>query len=508
MEELLEKQIAVVYTDGSANPNPGYYGSGAHGYIYTIKNIGKKTSDKPNKYLLSTLGYLELTELAKYKELTSDEIKEILDKKDSDLTTIKNMLVNEHRYAEVIPDYYVNAYYSYSGIGTNNVAEVLAFINITNQLVNEDLNLTEIMIKTDSTYLIHIFNTVLKDDSWMNTVDTNVDYWHQIRALVNMLKDKDITIKLIKVLGHSTAIGNNLADRMAFVARNNASLNNVSSNFKLTPGKKYWNSDADRHTFLKFKQLFFTNNLRETINEKFYSIMEYKKEEDVGKKSHEALFGLVILNEAPSLIEDTIKAYQTNLNTLSIISTLDLNALYAQTTRHYHELYNNYIYNFNKRNTTLMALGEIPIVYSIVPSGLANQALDRMMLLYDIIKEYRIKDSEKVTRTFIDVTDKFYLKEPKNKVTTLLPKDTANFSLTVTVNDIELFVPIELGKDCPSRNQFKQIEKDDVSVHLVIKQASEFAYNYYILVEMKATNDIGVFCNFYGNLLLLDKKKK
>jgi hypothetical protein len=151
----------------------------------------------------------------------------------------------------------------------------------------------------------------------------------------------------------------------------------------------------------------------------------------------------------------------------------------------------------------MSTLDELPIIYSIIPSGLANQAIDKMVVLQTILDAYDRKDSNDYT--FCNVTDKIYLKENK-KVATLLPRDTHH----VVFDSIEAYgkqfsIPIELGVDVMSRNHFKQLEKEDVIVTIAVTKMSELAYRYYTIVDIKSTGDIGIFCNFYSNLILLQK---
>ena len=85
---------AILYTDGSAMPNPGFYGFGLHGYVYDEKNIGKKTGDRKPKYLITDKGYLEIANLPDIK------------------------------HESITPEYYVDGYGVYDEIGTNNIGEV------------------------------------------------------------------------------------------------------------------------------------------------------------------------------------------------------------------------------------------------------------------------------------------------------------------------------------------------------------------------------------------------
>jgi len=470
-----EKNIAIVYTDGSAIQHESY-GSGVHGFIYNTKSLDTKNGDRPNKYLITDLGYLEQELVLKFVHKT------------------------------VVPTHYINAIYSYPNGGTSNIAEVLAVIHTINNILNlEDITVSKLTIKADSQYTIDMFNYINERGltQWKAKEPANIEYGELLSAAIDNANKDNLEVELVKVLGHSTSLGNHLADRLAYLARVESIRRNIQNNFIVTPAKRYWAKDTTQHTFLKFKQLFFTNTLRSSSPEIAYSILDYKKDDEPGKKSHEATFGLVILKEPPELVEEAIKTYQHSLRNLSIVSTVDMTNLYSQFNSTYYNLFNKNIYVFNKKFTVLNNFDNDPIVKNIHPAGLATQALDKMVVLYDIIKEYRLMIAgEQVVRTFVDITDRIYDKTNKKPVTILTMGQT-NLDVDTEINDIAIHVPIELGKDCLDRNQFKQIEKDDTVVYLALVQETKKCVKAYILVHMRKTDDIGIFCNFYNNNIFL-----
>lgn len=477
--EICMNYKAVCYVDAGCKPNPGYYGCGMHGYVYDPINNGKKSSDKPSKYVISDLGYLEVTSLAKQP------------------------------YEVVIPDFYINGSVSFGGIGTNNVGEILAIIITINKVVDFDNGkITELLLKADSSYAIHIFKTVVNDpeETWRHRVETNIEYYNMLYVALLRARDSGISVSVTKVEGHSDSLGNHLADRLATMARILSSRIEIKEMFNFTPVKKYWSMNVDRHTFLKFRQLYFTNIGRESTAETVYSIMNYKRNVEAGKRTHEATFGMVMLNEPPKLIENVIDVYQANLKTMSIVSSVDLDELYTQYHTNYAELFGNDVYVYSKNKPVLTLLDEVPLVESINPPGLANQALEKMLVLYEILKEYKTLGTLTPSRLYVDVTEHFY-REENGKIETILDRISQKMLIPVVVNGKTIQVPIELSKDCLDRNQFKQIEKHDVKVTLVLKYVSESCFTYYVIVDMRGTKDLSIWCNFYSNKILIDKKK-
>lgn len=482
--------IAVIYGDGSAGPsNPGFYGSGVHGYIYNTANLDKKNGDRPNKYIISDTGYLEMEQLLRYPN-----------------------------YKTVIPDYYINGIFSYKKFSTNNVAELNAFIEVCHHILKlEEVKINKIIFKTDSMYLINVVNGtngIIKDvaRNWERDPNKpNLDYWHKIDKLLNLLAAANVVYEIVKVQGHSTSLGNHLADRMAFLARNESSRLNDNHEFKLSSSKNYWNAKLERHPFLSFKQLFFTNNFREANAENSFAIMNYKTDVEPGKKTHEACFGLVILKDKQDYIDNAITAYQKYLRMFSVISTVNLNDLYSQYVVNYTSLFGDKIYNFNKKKGTLDALDEITVVNEIRPAGLATLALEKITWLYSILNFY--KNITEYNNNgyinpfmFIDVTDTFYGLDEKNKPVTLIKNGVNQISLTLPIDGIDIKFPLELGKDTLERNTLKRLEKQQPKVTLVYRKSTETYLEYFIIIELVETGDLSIWCNFYNNRIFLSKK--
>lgn len=490
MEEIKikEKDIytVIMYGDGAALPNPGFFGSGVHGYIFNNNTFGKKDGNRPNKSIITNIGYLEDEVIAKY----------------------------EGAYETVVPDFFIDAYYSFDGISTNNVGELNAFIcsvgNILEYLDNEDaVNIKHIIFKTDSMYLINVLNIIEKNPDWKSQERPNMDKLYMLEALVKRLLELDISYKIIKVAGHSTSLGNHLADRLALLGRTQSARLTVENSFKLTPAKKYWNPDIVKHPFLAYKQLFFTNSIRQNNTENIFAVMNYKKEVEPGKKTHEACFGLIILNDKIDIIENAIESYQKNYKTMSVLSSLDIPKLFSTFTTRYHNLFGPDVFMYNRKKGMLSTLEDEnnDVVYEIRPNGLANKALEKLLELYKIIVEYRKLDTNTPVRTYIDITDKIYGNDAKGKPCVLIPNGVNNLNFTIEFEDKNILIPLELGRDILDRNSLKKMEKDNVSVTLVLHKVSPTFLTYYTIIDLKSTNDISLWHNFYtNNILIMDKK--
>jgi len=477
-----EEYAVVAYTDGSCGPsNPGFWGSGVHGYVYPLSSLGKKTANRPTNYAVTNIGYVFKDELER------------------------------EPYQDVTPTHYINACYSFEGTGTNNTGELQAVtLTLMELLKITDLDIKKITIKLDSEYAIAVYNAVKNYDAvaWRDRIKKNLDYVELMRTVVREVKVRDIELDLVKVKGHSISLGNNNADRMAVMARMYSYKNITEVDFKISPAKKYYAPGTeDRHPFLRFSNLYFMGITTLKDERAIYSVMEYKKDIEPGRASHEAIFGLVSLKTKQPLIEDVISWYTQKLRPTALISTIDLDVLYSRNVRTLHELFKEKMYNFDNYFTALKFRDEETVVKAIRPPGLANSAVERTVLLYDIVDEYSKLNKEKPLREYIDITDKIFTVNEKGKNVINITNKESFMLMDVDLDGNIIKFPVFLGKDCITRDHFKQIEDLEPKVMLVIKKVGDNLLNYYILIDCRTTGDISIWCNFYNNNVLLQGAK-
>lgn len=488
----------VVATDAGCRPNPGFMGCGAFGYMYDNNKLGKKTGDRPNKNLITDIGFIEDEIVNKY---VLDDGEKASSMSDYDLE------LPREKYQHVTPEYYMHGIYSFLEDSTNNIGEILAMTITAEKIIElkKEYNIIEALFLIDSEYVIGIFNKIMDagDKSWVSNVKTNLVYWEEIYKVIVMAREANIILKVRKIDGHSTALMNHLADRLATMGVFCSNRGDKQELFHMIPARRYWSAPDIRHPFLRFKQLYFVQAKRKQNQPGIYSIMNYPSDTEPGRKSHEATFGVVRLSSPQPMLETLMDIYQSNLRTLSIISSVSLDTAYGQMNTCFFDIFKERAYTFNHKRAILNLLDETPVVYAINPPGVANQALDHMMVLNTIIDEYRARDVNPTTRTYIDITDKFYGLDEKGKIKTLITNNDRCMLLDIEFNSHKVSIPLEIGKDCIDRNNFKQIEQDDPSVYLVVHQTSPKLLSYYILVDMKATDDISVWTNFYSNNKLL-----
>ena len=467
----------VVYTDGASSPNPGPSGSSLHGYIYDLSELNTKTSDKPTGYTITDKGYYP------------GDLKE---------STETHHLVK--------PTYYIDGIYVHTAIVSNNIAEVQALIFALEEILRIDyLPINDILLLSDSMYAIGVFQKVHDTTDWKTQEVNNKEYYWLLDNLISKAKEVGITLHIDKVKGHDISLGNNIADRLAVGGRLLAANNKLIMNeFNIIDARQYWSSQLDRHPFLKYKQLYFLNTDR-SVNP-VYSIINYPALTELASKASEPMFGTYIPTKPIVEVEDAIAAFQAGTaNQHILLGTIDMSALYKQSTSHYYNLYGTDIYTMHPKRPQLLALGELPIVYAVLPSGLPKKAMDMMGVHLHIVNEYRSPGDK--AREYIDITDKF-IKNDGKKLECILPNNIENLDVNITYNNKKVLVPLSFGTDLPDRNAIKKLEKNNIKVILVVEHETETMFNYYILIDDTSTGDISVWCNFYSNKVLLPKEKK
>lgn len=488
---------AILYTDGSFKPNVegdltlGCYGAGVHGYIYNNSKISKATSDTPQNYYITTLGYVINT----MYEKTSDTL--------------------------VTPSYYVDGVYSFLNKGTIAQAEVLGIICSLTDLFKyvESINLNSILIYTDSTYALDVFNKVKKELETFNIPPEtpNFHLYEDLRNVLLQYKHKNISIVIDKIQAHTLHIGNNIADDLAYLGRKQSGERNLVSRFDVfdtnIDGKKsnkYWSNNVEENELLKFKQLFFTNSLRAQRDEIIYSVMNYKTDVEPGTRTHDALLGLVSVANPPAIIEDAIKYFHKSTSTTSVLSTINLKNLYSKDVSYPYSLYGDTIYTYVHSKRTLFKRNT-PIITPVNPPGLSTKLLMDMQFMYNFISTYRtikdnvLKEEVMVNKTllYINITDRIYgLGTKKKQISCIIPQGNTYIDIEHMVNDKTIKFPISLGKDTLDRNNFKRLESRNPNVILIVDIKSDKFFEYYTLVDVEG--DIGVYTNLYSNKVVTE----
>jgi len=476
---------ACIYTDGSADNIAKIYGQGSHGYLYDMDNEDSTTKNRPTPYLVTNIGYLE-PNLAKSKE---------------------HKIVN--------PLVYVDSYGAYGTKGTNNVAEVLSIIEICYKLL--ELNVKDIIIHSDSTYAITtVVNSKKRTvEDIKNNVNVNVDLWLRAKSLHVELDAKEVTLFIDKIKGHSDHLGNDTADDLALLGRLESTKFLINGNddevhLLLSNPSGYWKPKIERHPFLAYKQIFFTiNENKIDENGMEYRLLNYKEENEIGKKTHIASYGFIYLKEQDPIVEMVKYTFKKATAPHSIVSTVRLDNLYKPYNIKYLLRYGDKPLAFSNRNRkVLTVLEKEPIVNAVTPPALAYKAMADLEFLKAILVDYNkyINIPNHVTaKEFIDITDMYFIENDKGKniIRPELTNNVSSIEYEYSKDDKIAKLILQFGKDIMSRNQIKRVEKLKPKIYLVVLNSNNVKLDYYTVVDLVATGDQAVFTNFYANTVLL-----
>jgi ribonuclease HI len=460
---------AVVFTDGSAGPrNPGPYGGGCHGYLFTEEDF-KKNGDKPKNYTVTSIGYLEKHEL-------------------SDDTVV------------VKPSLYYNAVYPYGKYGTNNQAELTAVAD-TIRILTSEYTISNIIIFTDSTYTMSVHKVVENDlvkREWLLSDRPNLEMWETLADALT--KAGDTKIELRKIKAHGTAIGNNTADRLAFAAREMGSFGITKEIYKFYEGK-YWTDKPVPHPLLNFKQVYFNVGIMPDTDEHLYAVMEYPAKVECGKKSPEPIYGVTVAKSPVPDLNRIINVYHSYTRGTQFMSAIDLRVLNTQNHLKYSELLGDYTYSYDK-SRRLNVMGEDNIVTPILPPGLAQNALSKTLSMYKIYRRYLDNngDDDGVT-AYIDITDQLYDTNAKGKLVFKFDQQEVGPKINLTLDNKELELTLGYGTDTLSCNQFKKLGVSKPKIVLALVRHNEGMLEYYSIII--SDEMAGIYSNFYINKIWL-----
>lgn len=466
------KHTAVMYTDGSAYPNPGNNGGGCHGYVFTSNDF-KKNGDKPTGFTVTNQGYLT------NKELSED-------------------------VAVVKPSYYYNAIYPYTKSGTNNQAELLA-INDTIHILTNELLIENIIIYTDSTYSIGVFNKVskdLKDRKWLDLSRPNMDIANTLAD--TLLTCSDINIEVRKVKAHGTDVGNNAADRLAYAARevmaNNKISKKVNPIYKLQPGK-YWKDKITPNPLLNFKQTYINSGMEPDTNEYIYTIMDYPTDMEIGNKSNEPIFGISVFKNPVEIIDNVTKVYKRAVGSIYDLAAVDLRVLYSQTNYKLYDAIGPAVYNFTKRKAMFLLDVDL-LVAPIKPAGLGRAAMNKTLKMYIRYKDHvRTNGADDSVNVSFDITDQLYDVNPKGMLVFKFLQNIVGPKININLDNRDIEIPLVYGRDMLTRNQMKKLETMEPVVSIAISRMNSKIFEYYMIIE---TNDgSGIYANYYANKIYL-----
>lgn len=472
----LKPEGMVLFTDGSVRPvNPGYGGWGMHGYAYM-----KQTTKKGNGNALQML--------------TEDGYVEKITIKDSKPIEVKALS-------------YVDAFGSFNVPVSNNHAEIAGVANGFEYCDKYDVK--KLTILTDSEYAIKGTTTWLptwKKNNWIKRDGTpvaNKDAWLQLESSMDKLKAKGVEIEVKWVKGHSTHLGNILADKHARIGSSYAIGHQLRTEFNTADAEGYWTDKPEKHPFICQRRIYFTTVKEINIPGEYYLGEHGKDDELIGNRQTDGVCSYVELKKPEPLIELLRNKQCCESSNLDSIIMGRLDAVFESKTAtdllRFGEICLSRPFGY-KLDLHLFGDDKSPMTKELKPPRLAMRILESLNMLKGTLQSWQDKQSDNLTETnitellfTIDSKGEYKLNDEFVPGYTSLPANL-NYGKDNLVKKVDMC----LGVDLPDRNTLKRLEKLKPQVIAVSWMESDKAFRYATII--KEGENFGIWAGMYSNL--------
>ena len=491
----------VLYTDGSARPNPGFIGSGVYGYTYHAdKEVVNTTVTGIHYY--STHGWLDTAKqkIDAYKNILPVEPIEILE--------------------------FVG---SYAKTGTNNLAEILALSEMLALLTENKEAPKVIRVLADSEYVKKgitewcsgwVRNNWLKRDG---QPVANMEEWKRLYSLVLDYKARGGILEIFWVKGHNDVFGNTHADYLAGVGMLRSRHSEPMSQLTRLPYKEAFKTVHERNPLVCHRRVYFNSDPELNEPGTYYQGDPGVKEEHVaGKRTPDAAFSVVKLKD-PCPVMETVKEQQYRAcNQQSAIIVMRLERVYHRDVQPYLERYGRHSLMRSHKSFNLeLPIDGKPVTLEMNPPGLTLRVIEAISSLELVLDNYlhqRNLGTEGIGGTMsYDITDRFFTQPDveagkKKKTAHVLRDDFTNQVKVMEIDlvyhtgdrEVPLMIPLVIGIDTLPRNNLKKLEPHHPKVTLITWRTSVNSIQYATIVECDL--GCGVWSNFHSDRIFIKSK--
>lgn len=490
---------AVIYTDGSARPNPGFYGSGMHGYTYIYPDEKKKAT-RVNAWQATDKGYIL------QKDLLQSDAKPV-------------HIVN-----------YLDCFQSYDSAGSNNLAEINAFNLLFENFDGLHNSLQKIHVLADSKYFIGGITQWVKGwkrNGWLSSQGkpvSNREAWEHSHDLAEDYRGKGQLV-VDWVRGHNDDYGNVKADYLAKIGTAYSTDGQVLVYKDVADPLRYNKADVDLHPLLGLKRVYFNTDPEFNTPGTYYQTGWSGNDHITGKRTPEASFSVVKLNTPDPAIETIIDAQYRVPADFNNIIYIKLDRVRSPEIYPYLREHGRYCLYNAKKNQNLDFLDEKPVTIEVLAGELPHRSIEVLNVLEDILdrftSEYLVNgqmDESVYHYRAHSLTDHFYdhgtKKVGKTEIDTWTLKKEFKvgvLSTSVMVQEPvegklqDLHLPLVFQDDIPSRNTLKNLETLSPKVFLITWKESNKLLRYSTVIQ--TTEGIGIWSNHFANQLLLKPAK-
>lgn len=483
-------QSIILYTDGSARPNPGYAGWGVHGYLYLNekpkKGAGLKTS------VLTSVGY-------------------------------RLKLDAQSKETEVTPIKYFDSFGGMPYGSTNNTAELKATIEALKIAMNYDLK--KILILSDSKMVVQGLTSWIKawkKNGWLKKDGLPVgskELWQEIEELQSLHESKGTKVNYEWVKGHGDDVGNNIADKLSVIGTFRSMRGELMHECNIRDAQGYWKQEIDKHPLIDFPGIIF-NTLEGFNSPGLYYLTNKCKEDDViGTPTPNTAYAVVRIKEPDPIIEFIRKEQsricghgQYDLLVMGHLASIFKPAVYQDIMNYGLDVLDKI--RDNKWDLVHTPTKE-PVTRVLIPPKIAMRSVEHLSWLFSTLEEYE-EDSSSLCIT--DITDQFYDQTitTKKGVQTVLTKlkdeyivgyskkqFDVNYELNAVINSCP--VVLTFSQDIPGRNALKNIESMSPKVCIVTWMESDSMFRYATIIQTQ--NDISIWASAHSNLRFIGQTK-
>lgn len=484
----LKAHGAVLYTDGSARPNPGFTGSGIHGYFYVNKELNKPVSG--DGMIMTRDGYVRPP-------------------------SVKEAFVDPVKYIDVVG--------ANDGVRSNNYAEAMA--------LSKALEIA-VLTGIEALHVISDSRLALDGVGWCESWSRNgwrksdggeiknVELWqalHENHQKFLALGGK-FTSAWIK--GHDDQRGNTEADILAAVGCFRSTDGNINWDVRLTDPKGYWKNEVERHPFLNIKRIFFNAEERHNVKGLYYQGDSGVGDFISGKRTPVTSYSVIQLNEADGVIESIRERNYKHAKGDNAIMMIKCDEVFSKRLFHWIEQYGGDSMTGSKDSLNLQFTDETPITIEMNPTGLAPRCIEGFNILEELLLGYKKhQEDSNIPFTFngaavqiSDITSRFYedTETKRGEKTKTLKGDfivgltdiSIDFELKLLSGVKEVKIPYILGLDFLPRNNLKKLESLNPKVTLISWAESEKSYRYATIAE--CDSGIGIWSNYHADRIFVN----
>lgn len=481
----------ICYTDGSCRPLPGISGYGVHGYL-TDNEADKKPKQILGKWIPTNIGY---------KIKTEQLLKEMKDN-----SFIKNRVITD------IVDIYGNNRDS----DTNNKAEMDAVIELFKLFLLDSVNeifcdVSSIFLLIDSTYVLGHLKKIKENPN--HTSEVNTKHVETLRDYYYKIVKGDVEIGFDKVAAHSNHLGNDRADLLANLGRLSMKPDEDTKKFIFIPESHYWGKFVNRNPMFNNSLLFDYGKKTVIKGYRYYHLLKYKEVGDIGKRNNSSAYIQYATKKTETIIEKIETIIKERFGNYKVPYVILLDAVYNKLVHKLLSLYHkDYLTIVEKPSVTVITADKIAVAKEIYPVGVSHHARDIITKLTMKLDDF-IHNNLAPNITAIDITEDLFTKDSKER--TILKPDIVNDKFKYTINlhahiGVKHKLRLYFGLDTPTRNTLKKLEKNVISLFILIENNKTNLKYDTVLVVNEGVDELGyvLTSNYHANTIFPRGERK